>query len=592
MSSIPPEPSNPPASDTAPASPDAPPQANQAQALQATQSPEVPQASESPQAAGTAPTPGGENAPNLKGLPPIKRAQVIGAEGTAPPGAGRDAGRDSGRREHSRPGRAREDRSGQVAAPDTRSTLRAVSDEGGALLDDATAAHLETLMKGAADRAGDKPHAEKKPRAHESHDIVPRGGKQAAPVRGPRVVQSGREHRTGKVVSVGPQDIFIEFGPKELGVLPRLQFKDDELPAVGSELEVIVDKFSAEESLFICSRPGAVVKAAWELLEVGQTVEARVTGTNKGGLELEVAGHRAFMPASQVSLDRIPDLSVMVGEKLVCQVAQLDRRGSGNIVLSRRDLLAVERKEKAEKLKGQLQEGQVLEGTVRKIMPFGAFIDLGGLDGLCHLSDMTYDRVTPTEKNVQKFVKEGDKVRVQILKLDLENNRISLGMKQLGEDPFMSATKADIQEGATLSGTVVRLTEFGAFVKLAEGVDGLVHVSEISRRRINRPEDVLKPDQVVQVKVLKIDPDTRKIGLSIKALLPEEAPPPGSRDARMAEKRAAKDAAAAARLAEIAKETPELRRQREKFRNKQLTGGFGKALEKDSNPFGLTLGQH
>jgi ribosomal protein S1 len=225
-------------------------------------------------------------------------------------------------------------------------------------------------------------------------------------------------------------------------------------------------------------------------------------------------------------------------------------------------------------------------------MPFGAFIDLGGLDGLCHLSDMTYDRVTPTEKNVQKFVKEGDKVRVQILKLDLENNRISLGMKQLSEDPFLSATKADIQEGATLSGTVVRLTEFGAFVKLAEGVDGLVHVSEISRRRINRPEDVLKPDQVVQVKVLKIDPGNRKIALSIKALLPEEAPPPGSRDARMAEKRAAKDAASAARLAEIAKETPELRRQREKFRNKQLTGGFGKDLEKNSNPFGLTLGQH
>jgi small subunit ribosomal protein S1 len=575
MSSTPPAPATPPAPDAVPANLDA--------------------ASAGPDAAPPAPAPapaaaaaaGAENAPNLKGLPPIKRAQVIGAEGTAPPPSAREARR----REQAGPGRPRQDRSGQVAAPDTRSTLRAVSEEGGALLDEATAAQLEALMQGAAGRAGERAPAEKKPRAHESHDIVPRGGKQAAPVRGPRVVQSGREHRTGKVVSVGPQDIFVEFGPKELGVVPRAQFTEEELPVVGAELEVIVDKFSAEESLFICSRPGAVVKAAWELLEVGQTVEARVTGTNKGGLELEVAGHRAFMPASQVSLERIPDLSVLVGEKLVCQVAQLDRRGSGNIVLSRRDLLAAERREKAEKLKSELREGQVLEGTVRKIMPFGAFIDLGGLDGLCHLSDMTYDRVTPTEKNVQKYVKEGDKVRVQVLKLDLEHNRISLGMKQLSEDPFLAATKADIQEGATLTGTVARLTEFGAFVKLAEGVDGLVHISEISRKRINRPEEVLKPDQVVQVKVLKIDPATRKIALSIKALLPEEAPPPGSREARLAEKRAAKDAAAAARLAEITKETPELRRLREKFRNKQLAGGFGKALESQPNPFGLTLGQ-
>ena len=356
---------------------------------------------------------------------------------------------------------------------------------------------------------------------------------------------------------------------------------------------MVVDKFSSEESLFICSRPGAVQKAAWELLQIGQIVEARVTGVNKGGLELEVAGHRAFMPASQVSLDRIADLSVFIGEKFPCQVTQLDRRGLGNIVLSRRDLLGQERKEKAEKLKATLAEGQTLDGTVRKIMPFGAFIDLGGLDGLCHISDMTYDRVVPSEKNVAKYVKEGEKVRVQILKMDLENNRISLGMKQLSADPFMTATN-DITEGADVTGKIVRMTEFGAFVELSPGVDGLLHISEISRKRINKPEDVLKQDQVVTCRVLKIDPQTRRVSLSMKALeaeLPKEPPRPGSREAFKAEKEAQKNAMMQARLEELSKETPALRRQREAFRNKNLKGGFSKKLPKNENPFGLTLGQ-
>jgi predicted RNA-binding protein with RPS1 domain len=556
--------------------------------------------SAAPSAASSAPAtaPAAPAAPvaNMKGLPPVKRAQVIGAEGEAPRGGGfggrpgdRGPGRGFGDRGPRRGGGGGEDRSGQVGRGETQQTLRAVTDEArgeSSALDAQTMAEVEAMMSDANAGTGGRVKAP-------AHDVVvPKGGRQAAPVRGPRVVQSGREHRTGKVVSVGPNDIFIEFGPKELGVLPRLQYKEgDELPVVGGEVEVVVDKFSAEESLFICSKPGAIVKAAWELLEIGQNVEARVTGTNKGGLELEVAGHRAFMPASQVSLDRIPDLSVMIGEKLVCQVMQLDRRGAGNIVLSRRDLLKAERQEKASKLKDTLKEGQVVEGTVRKIMPFGAFVDIGGIDGLCHISDMTYDRVMPTEKNVQKYVKEGDKVKVQILKLDIDGDRVSLGMKQLGEDPFMSATKGEIVEGATVTGSVVRLTEFGAFVKLAEGVDGLVHISEIARRRINKPDDVLKVDQVVQAKVLKIDPGTRKIALSIKALTPEEAPAPGSREAKFAEKRAARDAADAARLAELEKETPELRRKREQFRNKSLTGGFGKALEPTKNPLGLTLGQ-
>src|SRR5262245_38171294 len=166
----------------------------------------------------------------------------------------------------------------------------------------------------------------------------PAAGAQAkgpAHIRGPRVVQAGREHRTGRVVTIGPTDIFVEFGPKELGIVPRIQFPDDQLPQKDAELQVVVDKFEASEGIFLCSRPGAVQKADWELLEAGQVVEARVSGVVSGkdgkqaGLELEVAGHRAFMPASQVSSDRIQDLSVFVGEKMKCAVARVERMGKG-----------------------------------------------------------------------------------------------------------------------------------------------------------------------------------------------------------------------------------------------------------------------
>jgi small subunit ribosomal protein S1 len=526
-----------------------------------------------------------------KGLPSIARAQVIGSDGAEPSGGRRGpfGGGGGDRNRGPRPGATGE---AGPKAPDTHNMLRSVRDEGGAI-DNETAKELADMMDDVGRANPEKPKGKARP-APVNHDVVPLGGKQSAHLRGPRKVESGREHRTGKVVSVGPSDIFIEFGPKELGVLPRIQYKEgDTLPTPGGEIEVVVDKFSSEESLFICSRPGAVQKAAWELLQIGQVIEARVTGVNKGGLELEVAGHRAFMPASQVSLDRIADLSVFIGEKFPCQVTQLDRRGLGNIVLSRRDLLGEERKQQAEKLKATLSEGQTLDGTVRKIMPFGAFIDLGGLDGLCHISDMTYDRVVPSEKNVGRYVKEGEKVRVQILKMDLENNRISLGMKQLAADPFMTATN-DITEGADVTGKIVRMTEFGAFVELSPGVDGLLHISEISRKRINKPEDVLKQDQVVTCRVLKIDPQTRRVSLSMKALeaeLPREAPRPGSREAFKAEKDAQKHAMMQARLEVLAKETPALRRQREQFRNKNLKGGFSKKMPKSDTPMGLTLGQ-
>lgn len=421
-----------------------------------------------------------------------------------------------------------------------------------------------------------------------SAPVAPAPGARPA-IRGPRVVQAGREMRPGKIVSVGPTDIFIEFGPKELGVLSRIQYPNEaDLPKVGDTVEVVVQQRDAD-GLIVCARPGAVQKADWELLEPGQTVEAKVTGVNKGGLELEVAGHRAFMPAGQVSLDRIPDLSVMIGEKLTCVVTRVERAGKGNIVLSRRDLLAEERKAKAATIKATLAEGQVLDGVVRKIMPFGVFVDIGGVDGLVHVSDITYDRVAYGEKGIAKYVQEGQAVKVQVLKIDQEADRISLGMKQVQGDPF-AQTAGSLTEGADVTGRVKNMTEFGAFIEIAPGVEGLVHISEIDHKRINKVSDVLKPDEVIQARILKIDAQTRRISLSIKALktAPEVAIGEGGGGqgggggggggggrGGFGGGRGGRGREPMRSAEEILKETPALRRAREKGRKMQFKGGLG-----------------
>ncbi|MDF1809364.1 MAG: S1 RNA-binding domain-containing protein [Phycisphaerales bacterium] len=390
-------------------------------------------------------------------------------------------------------------------------------------------------------------------------------------IRGPRVVRGGREHRTGKVVSVGATDLFVEFGPKELGVIDVTQFKEEK-PKVGDALEVAVQRFDSAESLYICALPGAVQKADWEMLEQGQVVEARVTGTNKGGLELEIAGHRAFMPASQVDINHIADLSVYVGEKITCEVQKIDRRGQGNIVLSRRDIIAKERAKAAEGLKEALNEGDTIEGTVRKIMDFGAFVDIGGVDGLIHINDLSHDRVNHGAKGVAQHVSEGQKVTVQILKIDWEANRIGLGLKQLQADPFTAAA-SEVVEGAEMTGKVTKILDFGAFIEVAPGIEGLVHISELEWRRVNDVNEVLTENEVVQVKVLKVDSDDRKISLSIKQLKdrPQQQGGGGRGRGGKGGGRGRDDRDPA----EILKETPQLRRLREQSKKSKPKGGGG-----------------
>ncbi|MDP6480103.1 MAG: S1 RNA-binding domain-containing protein [Phycisphaerales bacterium] len=361
--------------------------------------------------------------------------------------------------------------------------------------------------------------------------------------------RGGRPEREGTVVQVRGQDVLVEFGPRTSGVCPLSAF--DSPPALGAKLTFTIERRDLDDDLLILSRKGSISKAKWTDIAQGQVIEAMCTGTNKGGLEMEVSGHKAFMPAGQVDLRHIPNLSDFVGKKLACEVMELDR-GRDRMILSRRSVLHAERKEKRDSLMATLQTGQSFDGVVTSVQQYGVFVDIGGVDGLVHVSDMSWDRI----KNPGDLVKEGDAVRVQVLKVDLEKDppRIGLGMKQLVSDPFTAAT-GELQEGAIVSGTVTRLTAFGAFVKIAEGIEGLVHISEMAHKRISRPNQVVQEGEVVEVKILKIDPDTKRIGLSIKQTTGDAGSGEGGGSTRP--------------------EDPAIRKLRAKFGDGPLKGGIG-----------------
>lgn len=253
----------------------------------------------------------------------------------------------------------------------------------------------------------------------------------------------------------------------------------------------------------------------WSTLEVGQIVDAVVTGTNKGGLELEVKNMRAFMPAGQVEMFHVPDFAQYVGQKMTAEVTQFDREGR-NIVLSRRNILEREREAAKQKLMEELAEGQTRRGTVRSVMDFGAFVDLGGVDGLLHVSELSFRRV----KNVSEVVKVGDLVDVKIIKIDKVAGKLSLSLKQAMPDPWVDAA-AKYPVGTTLTGRVTRVEAFGAFVEAEEGIEGLLPVSEMSWQRIKHPSDLVKEGDTIKLVVISLDPTARRMSFSLKQAGPD-----------------------------------------------------------------------
>jgi small subunit ribosomal protein S1 len=382
--------------------------------------------------------------------------------------------------------------------------------------------------------------------------------KSATPARNVQV-KGERPMRTGKVVRVHNGEVFIEFDPKRQGVCPVGQF--DAEPKPGESFDFVEERFDPYEQLWVVSRRGATQKADWDNLAVGMMVEARCVGMNKGGLDMEVAHHKAFMPASQVDIRHLPDISVLLGEKFPCKILEM-RKEKGRMVLSRKAALLEERGRMRGQLLEELEVGQMRTATITSIQQYGAFADLGGVDGLIHIGDLTHERV----KDAGDVVKVGDVVEVRVLRIDRSAKpvKISLGRKQTLADPAIAALDS-IVEGSEVTGTVTRLTDFGAFVQLSPGVEGLIHVSEVAHERIPTPAKVLRQGEVIQCKVLGVDKDRKRISLSRKALLERPAPPP---------QRDRKDAAPAVPLRE---DDPSMRKLRMKFgmTKRELKGGLG-----------------
>ncbi|HMP04144.1 MAG TPA: S1 RNA-binding domain-containing protein [Gemmatales bacterium] len=338
--------------------------------------------------------------------------------------------------------------------------------------------------------------------------------------------------KKGTVVSIGRDGVFLDVGGRSQGVLPLEQFPDGP-PAVGAVIDVHIEGYDGANGLLVLNRKGAAQSVDWNTVAEGMIVEARVTGHGQAGLQVEVNGIRGFIPISQIELFRIEDLGPYVNQKLTCIVTEASP-SDRNLVLSRRALLQQERDEQKQKLMAELAPGQIRSGVVRNVKPFGAFIDLGGVDGLLPVGEISWARV----ENPEDVLKVGQRVDVQVTRIDPETKKLTLSMKQLQASPWDDVLDR-YGVGSTITGKVTRLTEFGAFVQLEPGIEGLIHISEMATRRIGKVTEVVKLGQEVTVQVLKVDPAQRRLSLSLKALQRQ-----AEESARQAEEAAAAEAEA------------------------------------------------
>jgi len=318
-----------------------------------------------------------------------------------------------------------------------------------------------------------------------------------------------------EVISLHGREVFLDLGGRATGYILKEELVDDEgnlTVKQGDKVEGIVvgTDFNGIKIRRSLARTDGDFRALKDALVAGLPVEGKVVATNKGGFEVLVSGARAFCPMSQIDLYRPDDPQQFVGKTMLFKLIELKGREA---VLSRQALLKQEREEKAKELREKLKVGARLEGTVRSIQKYGAFVDLGGIDGLIHVSELSWDHgIDP-----HKVVKLGQKVEVVVLEIDDSRGRVALSLKKAKGDPYETAVEG-LGVGATVEGTVARLTNFGAFVTIAEGVDGLIHVSDMAHHRVRHPKEILSIGDVVKVRVTEIDLARRRIGLSLKAL--------------------------------------------------------------------------
>ncbi|TCP63825.1 4-hydroxy-3-methylbut-2-enyl diphosphate reductase [Heliophilum fasciatum] len=326
---------------------------------------------------------------------------------------------------------------------------------------------------------------------------------------------------TGIVVKVRHDEILVDVGGKSEGVIPLREIapvtpdSTEGLAKVGDEIKVVVLKAESEDGTLIVSRRRAIEREKIvhmeEAKEKGEILTGKVVAVVKGGLRVDV-GLVGFVPASQIERGYVENMEKYIGQTLRMKVVEVDTRRN-NVVLSQKAVLEEEHKQARGNTWGDLAEGQTRRGTVRRLTDFGAFVDLGGVDGLLHISEMSWGRI----KHPSEVVKEGQELEVYVLKVDREKERVSLGLKQVLPNPWSLAVEK-YPVGSVITVKVVRLTQFGAFAELEPGIDGLIHISQLANRRVNKPEDVVSVGQEVQVKVLEVRPEDQRISLSIRAI--------------------------------------------------------------------------
>ena len=319
----------------------------------------------------------------------------------------------------------------------------------------------------------------------------------------------------GTVVSIGPSEVMVDIGFKSEGAVPIKEFSDPESIEKGQEIEVFLENVEDQEGQVVLSKQKADFMRVWDLIkdahDTGNTVEGRLMRRIKGGIVVNLFGVEAFLPGSQIDIRQVKNFDQFIGHEFPFKIIKLNK-ARRNIVVSRRAVLEEERARMREEIVKVLEEGQIREGVVKNITDFGAFIDLGGVDGLLHITDMSWGRVNhPSE-----LVSIGDRIKVKVLSYDRKRERISLGLKQLTAHPWENIEKKYPIE-SQVRGKVVSITDYGAFVELEEGIEGLVHISEMSwTQHVRHPSKLVNIGDIVEVKVLKIDSENQKISLGMK----------------------------------------------------------------------------
>jgi len=364
---------------------------------------------------------------------------------------------------------------------------------------------------------------------------------------------------TGKVVQITDDEVCVSIGYKADGLIKRADLVDQNVK-LDDEIEVEVVKVNDGEGNVLLSQRNIVNRKAWDALmeksEANEYVDAVGKEAVKGGLIADIGGVRAFVPASQLSQRYVEKIADFVGKEMKLKIIEVDR-AKKRVVASRKAVVAEEAAAKKKECWDKLEEGIVIHGIVRRLTDFGAFVDLGGVDGLIHITDLNWGRI----KHPSEVVKPNQEVDVKVMSLDREKERIQLGYKQLQPHPWETAVEK-YPEGSIVDGKVVRITDFGAFVELEPGLDGLVHISQCATTRVNKVEDAVKVGEEVKVKVLGVDPEKRRISLSIRQVLEPEVPAAAEEEAAPAAPEAeyelvATDEAVLVETAEAAEEAAE-----------------------------------